>query len=1071
MQKDRWQEINRIFHAALDVPPEGRPRFVATESKDDPDLQSHVERLLEADAKDEDYLESPLIPPGIFSSAFSDTPQLQPGQILCERFHILRTVGSGGMGQVFEAYDSELAVNVALKLIRPEIAANPQALARFRQEVRLARRITHPNVCRTYDLDRDTRPNPSGPPTNLVFLTMEFLPGETLAERLKRTPRLTHEEILAIASQIAAALGAAHALGIVHRDIKPGNIMLVPPGENSRQPARVVITDFGLARLDPVFSAGEHSITHHSSHSNQPIGTLAYMAPEQMDGRPISAATDIYAFGLILFEMATGQRAFPSSNLLSGIAQRLTGPAPSPTTLQPSLPESVEQAIHGCLRLNPEDRFQTAEAVLECLIGQAKPPAVAAIPSVKPQPESRSAHQPKPFVPRKSLLSYASIALLVAVSLFLLGERYSWWKGNPAVTPGALVYLAPVTNQTGEKSLDNIAELLQASLEQSAHINLLDQGRVGDIMQNMTKPADTPITEPIGREIALRANAARVVFAAVTGASGSYSLNIDIQRLDNTPQRYRDHWTRSFGWHTSGQTRSSGTFSSELLTVVRTSSDWIRIEVGESSSDIARQDAAPEDVTTSNWQALEEYVAAEKMQSRQETAQAVIALKNAVALDNHFSLAYGRLGDLLFSTGQYQEGFRAYSHALEPDQNGRLARRERDRILGEFAIDSEDFPVAERAYRDITLYYNKDYSGWSYRGYPLLMMGRTDEAIASLKNAYSIDQTKANAPYELARANISIGSFTEASQWASVLDRQGATGLSNYIRGATKFLQRDYRGAALAFQEMQQSQMLSLHSWSFLLLARLAAEQGDYPRASKELQDGIAFDSRTGLMAMEADKLIARAYVECHSGDFGSCLTDTRSGIEMEGSPQRFMVASAVLGYAHLHSREPYASRFRKEILNVERRFPQESFGLISDLARFRVRGEALLAMGHTNGALAEFRRASELDAQANGREYLARTLEVAARQESNKAVAQKSIRSALDAYAAIALHPNLIWFDSVDLLPGSYADQLSAYLKLAETAGESGGQVATARQALRALRGLANGTRESSDFQQPNRR
>jgi serine/threonine protein kinase len=381
-----------------------------------------------------------------FAQAFSDHPQLRTGDILCQRFHILRAVGSGGMGQVYEAHDTELAVNVALKLIRPEIAANPQSLARFRQEVRLARRITHPNVCRTYDLERDTLPTPGAPPRSLVFLTMEFLAGETLAERLKRTGPLTPGETLAIARQIAAALDAAHALGIVHRDIKPGNIMLVPPGENSRQPARpsarVVITDFGLARIDPIFSQDELPLTQHTSHSNQPIGTPPYMAPEQLEGHPVSAATDIYAFGLLLFEMATGQRAFPSTNLLTGIAQRLTGQPPSARAIQPNLPDSLEQAIQGCLRRNPEDRFQSAQAVVDCLTGQTRPPEIATIPATNPQSKPNQR-----FYTRKSLVLAA--ILPVAVSLFLLGlNAISWWKGNPAVAAGALVYLAPVKNET-----------------------------------------------------------------------------------------------------------------------------------------------------------------------------------------------------------------------------------------------------------------------------------------------------------------------------------------------------------------------------------------------------------------------------------------------------------------------------------------------------------------------------------------------------------------------------------------------------------------------------------------------
>ena len=161
------------------------------------------------------------------------------------------------MGHVFEALDTELNVHVALKVIRPEIAAAPEALARFRQEVRLARSITHPNVCRTFDIDRETRilSPKNGTKIDIVFLTMELLQGETLASRIKRSGRLTLDEVLRLACQIADALGAAHALGIVHRDMKPANVMLVFPENAAAQEDRAVIMDFGLARLDPVLLA------------------------------------------------------------------------------------------------------------------------------------------------------------------------------------------------------------------------------------------------------------------------------------------------------------------------------------------------------------------------------------------------------------------------------------------------------------------------------------------------------------------------------------------------------------------------------------------------------------------------------------------------------------------------------------------------------------------------------------------------------------------------------------------------------------------------------------------------
>ena len=200
MDQDRWKTVNHIFHAALEVSPSERHAFVHSASNGDPELQAEVELLLKADQDAGSYLETPLLPGELFSSS---APPVSPGDVLCGRFRILRAVGEGGMGHVFEAYDSELAVHVALKIIRPEIASNPETLNRFRQEVRLARQITHPNVCRTFDIERETSvvDPASGTKKELVFLTMEFLLGETLDSRVKRSGLLPLDEALQIADR------------------------------------------------------------------------------------------------------------------------------------------------------------------------------------------------------------------------------------------------------------------------------------------------------------------------------------------------------------------------------------------------------------------------------------------------------------------------------------------------------------------------------------------------------------------------------------------------------------------------------------------------------------------------------------------------------------------------------------------------------------------------------------------------------------------------------------------------------------------------------------------------------
>ena len=263
-------------------------------------------------------------------------------------------------------------------------------------------------------------------------------------------------EALHVARQIANGLEAAHCLGIVHRDMKPANVMLVPLDPSFAPGFRVVITDFGLARQDPFISTGNRSAL---SLTARPIGTLAYMAPEQIQNSEVSAATDIYSFGLLLFEMVTGKRAFPPASFLTGIAERVNGPPPSPKLLAPELPEPWCRAIEGCLRLKPEERFQSASGVIAVLDG-----GKIKLPVVK----RRALRSSLSTVNRAAL--YTAIRMFSA-ALLVVGLRLYKSRTDSKVTPGALIYLTPVKNQTGEKDFDNLTELIQAGLAQSAQIN------------------------------------------------------------------------------------------------------------------------------------------------------------------------------------------------------------------------------------------------------------------------------------------------------------------------------------------------------------------------------------------------------------------------------------------------------------------------------------------------------------------------------------------------------------------------------------------------------------------------
>jgi eukaryotic-like serine/threonine-protein kinase len=286
---------------------------------------------------------------------------LETDTLVAGRYHVVRMIGRGGMSEVYEVEDQSLrGIVVALKIILPEVAAKPGAVDRFKREIYLARRVTHPNVCRIYDLGSH-RPTEGSDET--LFLTMEFLDGETLADRIDRQRVFDPAEALPILSQIAAGLDAAHAQGIIHRDFKSGNVMLMSV-ESARSPkTRAVVTDFGLASV-----ADDAQLTLTSiSDAGKIVGTPAFMAPEQVEGLPLTTKADLYAFGIVMYHMVTGRRPFEGSSPMAVATKRITQAPDPPRKHVPNLDPLWDAAILRCLERDPAARFATAGDVISAL--------------------------------------------------------------------------------------------------------------------------------------------------------------------------------------------------------------------------------------------------------------------------------------------------------------------------------------------------------------------------------------------------------------------------------------------------------------------------------------------------------------------------------------------------------------------------------------------------------------------------------------------------------------------------------------------------------------------------------
>ena len=340
MDEERLRRISTLVDSTFDLSLKELRSFLDRECPDDPGLRAEVERRV---------VERSTITRLAVPAPQRFTHSLACGDVIADRYRIVRLIGRGGMGEVYEAHDRLLDEQVALKTLRGDLAGDETLLLRFHQEISIARRVTHPNVCRIFEVG--IHRVEAQPP--VLFFAMELLHGQTLSERI-RAGRLTRDEAYPIAAQLAEGLQAAHAAGIVHADFKSANVILVPSGTG----VRAVITDFGVARAEPGSTVVDQTRSGHET--IRIAGTLAYMSPEQLSGDPVTTASDIYSFGIVLFEMACGRRPFDDADVIKSAMLRVSGPPASARSHVPSLDERWDMAITRCLQRDPQRRFRSA---------------------------------------------------------------------------------------------------------------------------------------------------------------------------------------------------------------------------------------------------------------------------------------------------------------------------------------------------------------------------------------------------------------------------------------------------------------------------------------------------------------------------------------------------------------------------------------------------------------------------------------------------------------------------------------------------------------------------------------
>jgi Tol biopolymer transport system component/tRNA A-37 threonylcarbamoyl transferase component Bud32 len=461
----------------------------------------------------------------------SQVDSFTAGELVGERFRIVRLIGRGGMGEVYEADDLELRERVALKTVLAEDHEDSVAGRRFRREVQLARKVTHPNVCRVFDVFRHHRADGDG---HVTFVTMELLPGSSLDEHLADVGTMTEDEAEPLVLQMAEALAAAHQAGIIHRDFKPSNVMLVPTAHGD---TRAVVTDFGLARslegLDDSFSSrsGETGII---------AGSVHYMAPEQAMAEQLSPATDIYALGVVMFEMVTAARPHRAASPAQLLINRICDPAPSPHDWNPDLDATWERVIMRCLELKPEDRYADVGELVSDLAG-ARQRGTSPVPTELRQPPSPGVgfnDQTTLTLPpvtraaavhsRRWLLGLASGVPLVTILLGLLYFSPLLRPLRPATNPYPVFNPMQLTTSPGldiDPSFDPDGETLAFSSDRRGRFEIFFKELTpGTPVVQLTTDGQQnfqPAWSPDGKRIAYYSASRGGIWMVTVGAGGS----------------------------------------------------------------------------------------------------------------------------------------------------------------------------------------------------------------------------------------------------------------------------------------------------------------------------------------------------------------------------------------------------------------------------------------------------------------------------------------------------------------------------------------------------------------------
>jgi tetratricopeptide (TPR) repeat protein/predicted Ser/Thr protein kinase len=819
--------------------------------------------------------------------------------LLAGRYEILEVLGEGGMGTVYKAKDRELERLVALKVIRPELASNPDILQRFKQEILLASKVTHRNVVRIYDL---------GDAEGLKFISMEYVDGKDLRQTLKQHGRLGVNEAVEIIAQVFRGLAVAHREGIIHRDLKPGNIMQDATG-------RVVVTDFGLARS--VVSDG-------MTQTGMMVGTMEYMSPEQAQAKNLDVRSDIFTVGLIFYELLTGKMPFEADSVVASLLKRSREQAAPVSLHNTAIPPSLSSIVAKCLQLKPESRYQSAEEALAALDNWQEKGAAAALRFPEVRPWARDIPWP--------LVGAITTVVILAVTGFLVRNKLLGPSGGGANVPVS-VLVADFQNNTHDSLFDDTLEpMLNVALEGASFINTYNRSTARQLASKLPNPSGK-LDENAARLVAINEGVAVVLTGSLSNRGAGYTVSV--KAVDAV----------------TGKTLSSANANAvnkdELLLDIPKVAAPIRKALGDATPESVQLEQVAGAFTTSSLAAVHQYGIAMEQLLAGNSQEAIRLFSNAIALDPNFARAYGGMASAYGNLGRTQDAEKYVKLAMA--HVDRMTERERYRVRGLYYFATSNYPKCIEEYGELLKRFPADDSAWANIAACYLSVRRIPEAVTAAQRAVAIVPKGAVQRVVLSFYSSYGGDFATGEREAQTAlklnpSSQAYLALAEAQQGLGQTAQ-----AAETYHTMEKIDALGA-TLAASGLADVASYEGRYADAVQTLEQGVAADMAAKNTDSAAEKLAGIAQLQLlRRQKVPSVAAATKAVSVSQSIPVRVLAARALVEAGEITRAQKLADGLASDVQPETQAYAKI------------IRGDLALQRGDKNEAINMFTSANQL--------------------------------------------------------------------------------------------------------------